>query len=161
MLFPESSESLIENGVDPLLENASSPPVATDEFLEELKRKDQLLAELLNLDQVINSPSEQNPTEDEQILEPEDMALPIDSETKCLPPVTEDSSSVVEEIETEQKDNVYSIYANEDPHDKSITYSISTPTTAESTPNHTAVSSGDYENVSSVIYDNIMNFECN
>jgi hypothetical protein len=150
LMSPELSESTIENRIDPLLENASSPPVATDDFLEELKRKDQLLAELLNLDQIINSPSEQVPTEEEQILEAEVAAILLNSETKDVSPVTEDFSSVVEEVENDPKENIYSIYASEDSHDKSLPYSISTPTTTESTPNHTAVSSGDYENVSSV-----------
>jgi hypothetical protein len=150
LMSPELSESTIENRIDPLLENASSPPVATDDFLEELKRKDQLLAELLNLDQIINSPSEQVPTEEEQILEAEVAAILLNSETKDISPVTEDFSSVVEEVENDPKENIYSIYASEDSHDKSLPYSISTPTTTESTPNHTAVSSGDYENVSSV-----------
>lgn len=130
------------------LENVSSPSQVKDDFLEELQRKDQLLAQLLQLDQVINSPDEPNRPDEEQLVETENMVHPTDSEMKSTASISEDTSSVEEEIENDSKDHISSIYANEDPLDKTNTYSIAT--TAESSPSHLAVSSEDYENVSIV-----------
>lgn len=146
MPFVEPCETTPVNGVETWLENASSPPVVKDDFLEELKRKDELLAQLLHLDQVINSPNEPAPLDEEQVVETEQMGQPTDSEMEVAAPVSEDTSSIDEELESDSKDNVCSIYANEDPLDKSNPHSI--PTSTESTPSHLAVSSGDYENIS-------------
>lgn len=160
--------NIMENGVEPWLDN-SPAPVAQDDFLEELKRKDQLLAQLLQLDQPSSSPLDQN-SKQEQMRESENTQLLIDpvpsdrhEPTSCPVDSDDDAISVDENTQThnqhnqqneqnEQNEHIYSIYASEEEGlDKSIPYSSSTPTVTESTPNHTVLSSGDYETITTVI----------
>ncbi len=147
-----------ENGAEPWLGNTSDP-VTKNDFLEELKRKDQLLAELLQLDQVTNSPKDEIPSE-EQVQEPGDTQQQPYPQSKSPSPVSEDMNFLDNEMENEPKDNIYSIYASEeDTLDKSIPFSRQAPTTEESTQSQKSwtigpcpvLSSGDYETINSVI----------
>ena len=149
VLLSESFCQTTENGAEPWLLGNNTDPVTKDDFLEELKRKDQLLAELLQLDQVTVTSNEEIPSE-EQVQESA-VTQPY-PESKSPSPVSEDMNSVDDEIQDQPKENIYSIYASEeDALDKSTPFTRPTPTTEESTPNETALSSGDYETISPVI----------
>lgn len=153
----------IEDDVESWLGN-SSAPVAKDDFLEELKRKDQLLAELLQLDQLSSCLADRHSAtqaivESEQVSPPEDSVnqsclehqtpCPVSTQKNTSPPTVADDES---QLENEQKDNIYSIYASEDDGslDKSLPHSCTSTKIPVSTPTRTVSSSSDYENISTV-----------
>lgn len=144
----------------------SSAPVTKDDFLEELRRKDQLLAELLQLDQLTNSQDESNATEERTRPTEETLQTPSSppaDEFKYPTSISDISTTSEDDGEVthrEPSENIYSIYANEeDPLDKSIPYSNPIPILSEPSLNQTVLSSGDFVKVSSVRYTYLFIFE--